>query len=152
MVRTLEWSSSFSNLLPTLTVMENVMLPMDFSNSFPSRERKVRAIDLLEQFGIADQADKLPASLSGGQQQRAAMARALANDPPMLVADEPTGNLDSHTADSVLQLFQDLAARGKTIVMVTHERDIRGLVSRAITLTDGRIQKAGSSAGGKGIV
>ena len=129
----------FFQLLPTLTVIENVMLPMDFCNTYPSRERKAYASSLLERFGIVDQADKLPAMLSGGQQQRAAMARALANDPPIIVADEPTGNLDSHTAEAVLQLFQNLAASGKTIVMVTHERDITDLVARSITLSDGEI-------------
>ena len=129
----------FFQLLPTLTVIENVMLPMDFCETYPNRERKGRASRLLEQFGIADQANKLPAALSGGQQQRAAMARALANDPPIIVADEPTGNLDSQTAAAVLQLFQNLAANGKTIVMVTHERDISDLVTRAVTLSDGEI-------------
>jgi putative ABC transport system ATP-binding protein len=129
----------FFQLLPTLTVLENVMLPMDFCNVIPSNDRRSRAYGLLEQFGIADQAQKLPATLSGGQQQRAAMARALANDPPILVADEPTGNLDSHTADLVLQLFQDLSVQGKTVVMVTHERDITAFARGSITLSDGEI-------------
>ena len=129
----------FFQLLPTLTVIENVMLPMDFCNTYPPGTRKGRGIELLEQLGIADQANKLPATLSGGQQQRAAMARALANDPPILVADEPTGNLDSQTADDVLRLFRSLAQKGKTIVMVTHERDISSVVNRAITLSDGEI-------------
>lgn len=129
----------FFQLLPTLTVVENVMLPMDFCGMYAASERMERARELLERFGIADQADKLPAMLSGGQQQRAAMARALANDPPIIVADEPTGNLDSQTAGAVLQLFQNLATNGKTIVMVTHERDITDLVTRAITLLDGEI-------------
>ena len=129
----------FFQLLPTLTVVENVMLPMDFCGMYAASERKQRARGLLEQFGVADQADKLPAMLSGGQQQRAAMARALANDPPIIVADEPTGNLDSHTAEAVLKLFQNLAANGKTVVMVTHERDLTDLVTRAITLLDGEI-------------
>ena len=129
----------FFQLMPTLTVAENVVLPMDFCNAYPVRERRPRAIALLEKVGIAEQADKLPADLSGGQQQRAAIARALANDPPILVADEPTGNLDSQTSDAVMQLFADLAAEGKTVVMVTHERDLSRYFTRTITLSDGVI-------------
>jgi putative ABC transport system ATP-binding protein len=129
----------FFQLLPTLTVVENVMLPMDFARTIPIGERRDRAKHLLERVGIADQADKLPATLSGGQQQRAAIARALANDPPILLADEPTGNLDSTTADAVLELFADLNADGQTIVVVTHERDIRSIVGREVTLIDGRV-------------
>jgi putative ABC transport system ATP-binding protein len=112
---------------------------MDFAKKIPVSERRPRAQNLLERVGIGDQADKLPATLSGGQQQRAAIARALANDPPLLLADEPTGNLDSHTADAVLKLFADLNTEGRTIVVVTHERDIRSIVGREITLVDGRI-------------
>ena len=93
----------------------------------------------LEQVGIVEQANKLPALLSGGQQQRAAIARALANDPPLLLADEPTGNLDSGTAEEMFQLFKALALAGKTVVMVTHERDLAGWVSRTVTLADGQI-------------
>jgi putative ABC transport system ATP-binding protein len=93
----------------------------------------------LERVGVGDQADKVPATLSGGQQQRAAIARALANEPPLLLADEPTGNLDSATAAAVLELFTDLNADGQTIVVVTHERDIRAMVGREVTLTDGRV-------------
>jgi putative ABC transport system ATP-binding protein len=129
----------FFQLLPTLTVIENVMLPMDFAKKIPVGERRDRARHLLERVGIGDQADKLPATLSGGQQQRAAIARALANDPPILLADEPTGNLDSTTADAVLKLFADLNADGQTIVVVTHERDIRSVAGREVTLVDGRI-------------
>jgi putative ABC transport system ATP-binding protein len=129
----------FFQLLPTLTVIENIMLPMDFGNTFPARQRKQRALELLEQVGIAEQAYKLPALLSGGQQQRAAIARAQANNPPILLADEPTGNLDSQTADATLQLFKDLTIAGKTVVMVTHERDVAPLVSRVVTLADGQI-------------
>jgi putative ABC transport system ATP-binding protein len=129
----------FFQLLPTLTVIENVMLPMDFAGRFPVRERRDRAQHLLERVGIGDQASKMPATLSGGQQQRAAIARALANDPPILLADEPTGNLDSVTADDVLELFAGLNADGQTIVVVTHERDIRSIVGREITLMDGRV-------------
>jgi putative ABC transport system ATP-binding protein len=128
----------FFQLLPTLTVAENVVLPMDFCNTYPVRERRPRALALLERVGIAEQADKLPAALSGGQQQRAAIARALANDPSLIVADEPTGNLDTQTSDAVLQLFADLAADGKTVVMVTHERDVT-IVTRTIALADGQL-------------
>jgi putative ABC transport system ATP-binding protein len=129
----------FFQLLPTLTVAENVMLPMDFARTIPAAQRRDRAHQLLERVGIGEQAGKMPATLSGGQQQRAAIARALANDPPLLLADEPTGNLDSTTADAVLRLFADLNADGRTIVVVTHERDIRTIASREITLADGRI-------------
>jgi putative ABC transport system ATP-binding protein len=129
----------FFQLLPTLTVIENVMLPMDFAKKIPVGERRDQAQHLLERVGIGDQADKLPATLSGGQQQRAAIARALANDPPLLLADEPTGNLDSATAEAVLKVFADLNTEGRTIVVVTHERDIRAIVGREITLVDGRI-------------
>jgi putative ABC transport system ATP-binding protein len=129
----------FFQLLPTLTVAENVILPMDFIAKTPPRQRRGRALELLDRVGIADQADKLPTMLSGGQQQRAAIARALANDPPLILADEPTGNLDSHTAAAVLELFTGLNAEGRTIVVVTHERDIRDIVHREITLVDGRI-------------
>jgi len=129
----------FFQLLPTLTVVENVMLPMDFAKKIPVGERRDRAQYLLERVGVGDQADKVPAMLSGGQQQRAAIARALANDPPILLADEPTGNLDSATAEAVLDLFADLNAEGRTIVVVTHERDIRSIVGREVTLMDGRV-------------
>jgi putative ABC transport system ATP-binding protein len=129
----------FFQLLPTLTVVENVMLPMDFAKTLPPGERRRQAQHLLERVGVGDQADKLPATLSGGQQQRAAIARALANDPPVLLADEPTGNLDSTTAEAVLALFAELNADGRTIVVVTHERDIRSIVGREVTLVDGRV-------------
>jgi putative ABC transport system ATP-binding protein len=139
----------FFQLLPTLTVMENVLLPMDFAKTIPVGERRDRAQHLLQRVGVGDQADKLPATLSGGQQQRAAIARALANDPPILLADEPTGNLDSATANAVLELFADLNGDGRTIVVVTHERDIRAIVDREVTLVDGRVvddERTGVSA------
>ncbi|MBA3367062.1 MAG: ABC transporter ATP-binding protein, partial [Geodermatophilaceae bacterium] len=129
----------FFQLLPTLTVIENVMLPMDFASKLPVGERRDRAQRLLERVGVADQANKVPVTLSGGQQQRAAIARALANDPPILLADEPTGNLDSTTADAVLELFANLHADGQTIVVVTHERDVRSIAGRQVTLMDGRV-------------
>ncbi|RJQ54171.1 MAG: ABC transporter ATP-binding protein [Actinobacteria bacterium] len=129
----------FFQLLPTLTVAENVMLPMDFADKIPAGARLERAQRLLERVGVGDQAGKLPSTLSGGQQQRAAIFRALANDPPLLLADEPTGNLDSVTAEDVLKLFADLNAEGRTIVVVTHERDIRKIAGRQVTLRDGRV-------------
>jgi putative ABC transport system ATP-binding protein len=136
----------FFQLLPTLTVVENVMLPMDFCKTWPVAERRPRALALLKKLGIAEQADKLPADLSGGQQQRAAIARALANDPPVLVADEPTGNLDSRTSDDVMQFFAELAKEGKTVVMVTHERDLSRYFTRTITLSDGVVVAARQNA------
>jgi len=129
----------FFQLLPTLTALENVMLPMDFCDSYPSRERRPRAMSLLERLGVANQADKVPATMSGGQQQRVAVARALANDPALLLADEPTGNLDSRTSASLLELFAGLVAEGRTLVMVTHEHAAIGHADRTVTLEDGRL-------------
>jgi putative ABC transport system ATP-binding protein len=139
--RTIGLVFQFFQLLPTLTVAENVMLPMDLCDAVPSRKRRARAMELLERVGIVEQAGKLPAFLSGGQQQRAAIARALANDAPVLLADEPTGNLDSHTSDAVLGEFRALADAGKTVVMVTHERDISAYVDRRIVLVDGTVRE-----------
>lgn len=136
----------FFQLLPTLTIAENVMLPMDFCNTYPPATQRARARELLERVGIAEQADKFPASLSGGQQQRAAIARALANKPALLVADEPTGNLDSHTADAILGLFVDLAKSGTTVVVVTHERDIERFVDRTVRVLDGRFEPESAQA------
>jgi putative ABC transport system ATP-binding protein len=130
----------FFQLLPTLTIAENVMLPMDFLGALPARERRARALALLERVDVKDQAGKFPSELSGGQQQRAAIARALANDPPVLLADEPTGNLDSATGASVLALFAELRADGKTVVVVTHERDAAASFDRIVTLVDGRVE------------
>jgi putative ABC transport system ATP-binding protein len=130
----------FFQLLPTLTAAENVMLPMDFCGTYPPRGRRSRALALLDKLGVADQADKLPATLSGGQQQRVAVARALANDAAVVLADEPTGNLDSRTADAMIALLADLAHEGRTVVMVTHERDVQRHATRTITLVDGRVQ------------
>lgn len=129
----------FFQLLPTLTAIENVMLPMDFCDMYALSEREGRAMQLLEQVEMGRHAHKLPSALSGGEQQRVAIARALANDPPILVADEPTGNLDSRTAEAVLVLFEGLVAQGKTILMVTHDRDLSKRASRTITLADGEI-------------
>ena len=129
----------FFQLLPTLSVIENIMLPMDFCKTFPLRERKQRALKLLELVEMTDHAYKLPSALSGGQQQRIAIARALANDPPILIADEPTGNLDSKTADSVFRLFETLVSEGKTVVMVTHDSSLARRVSQTVIIADGEI-------------
>ncbi len=129
----------FFQLLPSLTVLQNVMLPMDFANRYSMRQQRALALQLLAQVGIAEHAHKLPSAVSGGQQQRIAIARALANDPPLLVADEPTGSLDSNTARSVLEIFQKLVDQGKTIVMVTHDRDLAKQAARIVRLADGRI-------------
>ncbi len=129
----------FFQLLPTLTVIENVMLPMGLANLYSHRERQERAIALLDQVGMMEEADKLPNRLSGGQQQRAAIARALANDPPIIATDEPTGNLDSRTAESVMQLFGSLVDQGKTILMVTHDPALAKRAPRTITLANGEL-------------
>ena len=131
----------FFQLLPTLTVAENVMLPMDFAGSVPFRERRKRAVALLERVAVGAHADKLPATLSGGEQQRVAIARALANEPPLVLADEPTGNLDSFTATAILNLFRDMANRGTTVVIATHEADIARVIDRRIEISDGAILK-----------
>jgi putative ABC transport system ATP-binding protein len=129
----------FFQLLPTLTAAENVMLPMDFSKTLPLRERRTRAVALLYRVGLERQADKLPATLSGGEQQRVAIARALANEPPLVLADEPTGNLDSVTATEILDLFRDMANRGITVVIATHEADIARVIDRKIEISDGSL-------------
>jgi len=129
----------FFQLLPTISVIENIMLPMDFCRTYPMREREKRALGLLEMVELADHAYKLPTALSGGQQQRVAIARALANDPPIVIADEPTGNLDSKTAESVFALFNDLVAKGKTIIIVTHDSGLAKQTHRTALITDGEI-------------
>ena len=129
----------FFQLLPTLTIAENVMLPIDFCGDLPAAKARARALELLARVGIADQANKLPSALSGGQQQRAAIARALANDPPIVLADEPTGNLDSQTGDAVFALLVELAKGGKTVVVVTHEREIAEIADEVVVLVDGRV-------------
>jgi putative ABC transport system ATP-binding protein len=132
----------FFQLLPTLTAVENVMLPMDFCGTWAARERRGRALELLERLGVADQAHKFPSTLSGGQQQRVAVARALANAPALLLADEPTGNLDSRTAEAMLELFASLVRDGQTVVVVTHDRGAKRHASRVVTLADGRVAGA----------
>jgi putative ABC transport system ATP-binding protein len=131
----------FFQLLPTLTAAENVMLPMDFAGSVPFRERRKRAVTLLERVAVGAHADKLPATLSGGEQQRVAIARALANEPSLVLADEPTGNLDSVTATAILDLFRDMANQGTTVVIATHEADIARVIDRRIEISDGAILK-----------
>jgi putative ABC transport system ATP-binding protein len=129
----------FFQLLPTLTVEENILLAMDFVGKIPGTDRRKRAADLLELVGLSDQTAKLPSALSGGQQQRAAIARALANDPPIVLADEPTGNLDSETSAAVAELFHGLIDQGKTLLIVTHDDKLAGRAHRVIQLTDGLI-------------
>jgi putative ABC transport system ATP-binding protein len=131
----------FFQLLPTLTILENVMLPMDFCKVYRRRERKEKGMHLLGQVGIAEHADKLPSALSGGEQQRAAIARALANDPPLVVADEPTGNLDTKTANEVFRLFEGLVSQGKTLLVVTHDRSLSGRTERVLHLLDGHLHR-----------
>ena len=129
----------FFQLLPTLTAVENILLAMDYGGQYPAAERPERAMYLLELVGMAEQAHRLPNSLSGGQQQCVAIARALANNPVLLTADEPTGNLDSKSAEMVFHLFENLAQAGKTILMVTHDNELAGRAQRTIRLADGRI-------------
>lgn len=134
----------FFQLLPTLTVIENVMLPMEFCRKWNPRERPQRALELLDKVGLADQAKKLPSALSGGQQQRAAIARALANEPPLILGDEPTGNLDSKTADMIFALFNELVALGTTFLMVTHDVELGKRIPRVIEVRDGELHEDGS--------
>jgi putative ABC transport system ATP-binding protein len=131
----------FFQMLPALSLMQNVMLPMDFAKKYSRKERKERAMHLLDIVGLADQANKLPGMVSGGQQQRAAIARALANDPPLLVGDEPTGNLDTRTAGDVFDLFSRLVEEGKTMLMVTHDKELAARVPRVIEITNGRMSR-----------
>ena len=137
--RTIGVVFQFFQLLPPLTALENVMLPMDFCATPPFTERRDRAMELLRLMEIEAQAKKLPAKLSGGEQQRVAIARALATDPPILAADEPTGNLDSKTANAVFTLFERLASLGKTILVVTHDPDLASRASRQLHIADGLI-------------
>jgi putative ABC transport system ATP-binding protein len=129
----------FFQLIPTLTILENILLAMDFVGKIPKNDRLATAKNLLAQVHIGEQADKLPATLSGGQQQRAAIARALANNPDVLIADEPTGNLDSQNSTAILTLFENLVQQGKTLVLVTHDEDIAKKAQRYIRIYDGQI-------------
>ncbi|HYI15381.1 MAG TPA: ABC transporter ATP-binding protein [Thermomicrobiales bacterium] len=127
----------FFQLMPTLTVLENVILPMDLAGN--NRDRRERALQLLDQVGVLVLAGNLPSELSGGEQQRVAIARALANSPRLLLADEPTGNLDSRNGEIVVDLLEQLWRNGTTIVMVTHDPEVAARASRTITMRDGQI-------------
>jgi len=129
----------FFQLLPALNLKQNVILPMDLAGKYKPRERRERAEHLLEMVGLSDHMHKLPSMVSGGQQQRAAMARALANDPPILIADEPTGNLDSKTAATMFELFNQLVAEGKTVIIVTHDSSLAKHAHRTTLIADGEI-------------
>ena len=129
----------FFQLLPMLTLLENVMLPMDFCETYPPAEREGRALDLLKMVDLEGFEHKYPAAVSGGQQQSAAVARALANDPPLLVADEPTGNLDTRTAERVLAIFEEQVANGKTVLMVTHDNGLAQRAARRLVISDGEL-------------
>jgi putative ABC transport system ATP-binding protein len=120
-------------------LLQNVLLPMDLCDQYQRRSSTQRALDLLEQMELSEHVHKLPSGVSGGQQQRAAIARALANDPDIIVADEPTGRLDSNTAETIFQVFLSLSAQGKTIVMVTHDHNLAGRVSRVARISDGEL-------------
>lgn len=131
----------FFQLIPTLTAVENVMLPMDFCKIIPEKDRLKRAFDLLESVEMADKAHKFPAILSGGEKQRVAIARAMANDPPIILGDEPTGNLDSISADIVFRLFKNLWDVGKTIILVSHDTVLQAYTRRTIHLVDGHVDR-----------
>ena len=132
-------SSSFSSSLPMLSLLENTMLPMDYTNSYPAAERPKRALELLRHVGLEAYADSLPTAVSSGQQQSAAIARALATDPPIIVADEPTGNLDTRSANNIIDLFKRLVEEGKTILIVTHDPSITELTERTVIISDGEL-------------
>lgn len=138
----------FFQLIPTLTVLENVILPMDFCNIVPVKDRLKRARDLLAKVGLTDKIDKFPGPLSGGEKQRVAIARALANDPPIILGDEPTGNLDSATAETIFKLFLDLNRQGKTVVLVTHDPDCQAYTNRSVHIVDGAVAGSGKVSGG----
>lgn len=129
------------NLLPRTTALENVELPLFYNSKVRAKERKERAVAALEAVGLAERMDHMPNQLSGGQQQRVAIARSLVNDPVLILADEPTGNLDTRTSLEIMELFQDLNEKGRTIVYVTHEPDIAKFATRNIIFSDGKIQR-----------
>lgn len=129
----------FFQLIPSLNLLQNVVMPMDFLGKLSRAERKERALHLLDSVGLADQAKKLPSQISGGQQQRAAIARALANDPPLVVADEPTGNLDNQTSEEIFQIFSRLVEQGKTLIMVTHNLELAQRVPQRIEIVNGQV-------------
>ncbi len=129
----------FFQLLPSINLVRNITIPMEFCQRYTAPERKTRALSLLDQVGLSDHARKKPALISGGQQQRVAVARALANDPPLILADEPTGNLDSKTAAEILDLFSELTRQGKTVLIVTHDKSVAARAGRVVTIVDGEI-------------
>lgn len=129
----------FFQLMPTLTALENVLMPMDFLKRIPASKRRERASLLLKKVGMEEHADKFPSSLSGGEQQRIAIARALANNPDIIFADEPTGNLDSNTSEEIFQLLKSLTDEGKNVIMVTHNNELAKRCKRTITISDGQI-------------
>jgi len=131
----------FFQLLPSLSLMQNVIMPMDFTGTLTKKLRRERAYQLLDLVGLSDQVDKLPGMISGGQQQRAAIARALANDPPIIVADEPTGNLDAQTSEELFALFDQLSSQGKTLVMVTHSQALAQRAGRMIEVKNGLVER-----------
>jgi putative ABC transport system ATP-binding protein len=131
-------------LLPGLSLLDNVLLPMDFCHLYHRRQSREHALDLLHQVGLELHINKKPSQISGGQQQRAAIARALVNDPALIIADEPTGRLDSLTAEQIFQIFEQLVRQGKTIVMVTHDHSLARRVSRTLQIVDGRVAEHGS--------
>ncbi len=137
----------FYQLMPVLTLLENVMLPMDIAAKVPAAERETRAMQLLKLVGLEEEAHKMPSAVSGGQQQAAAVARAMANDPPIIIADEPTGNLDSKTAEHIIEIFEELVAQGKTIIMVTHDPQLSQRTGRTVLLCDGEIVHPAIAAG-----
>ena len=132
----------FFQLMPTLTILENVMMPMHYARTYKGQRRE-RAMEMLELVQVPETADDYPSQISGGQQQRAAIARALVNDPKLIVGDEPTGNLDTISAGLVFELFENLVRQGKTIIMVTHDRELAGRIPRVEEVRDGRIVAAG---------
>lgn len=138
------------NLIPTLTAMENVMIPMVFQDV--SKEERIRkAEDILEKVGLSHRRDHLPGELSGGERQRVAIARALANDPDVILADEPTGNLDSKTGKDIMKIFGDLNKKGKTIIFVTHDLELTKYASKILKIRDGKIEREGRNRSHKNL-
>jgi ABC-type lipoprotein export system ATPase subunit len=131
----------FFQLLPSISLVKNVTIPMEFCGVYTPKERRERALGILDQVGLAEHVHKRPSEISGGQQQRVAIARALANDPPILVADEPTGNLDSRTSDEIMELFAGMSAQGKTLIIVTHDQGVAERATRQVKIVDGLIEQ-----------